>query len=133
MSADVTPLRIESVLVSQGEEDVEAASVSGIARVKVVLDRELYAFEESEISQYFKFVNGSAARLNDLSFIGKKLTFSTADPHAANLFVDHLTTQSKNLAERTRERRSEAAEMLRGLEAELQPRTEGDFRPNLSS
>lgn len=133
MSAEVTPLRIESVSVKQSEDDIETASVSGVASIKVVFDREPFAFEKSEIRRYFEFINSTSPRLNDPSLIGKKLVFGTADPHAANLVVDHLRTQAANLAKRAQERWSEAAAMLSDLEEELQPpREEGDFRPNLS-
>lgn len=127
MSAEVAPLGIESVSVNQGEEDIETASVSGVASIKVVFDREPRAFEKSEIRRYFEFINYTSPRLNDPSLIGKKLVFSTADPRAANLVLDHLRTQAANLAKRTQERRTEAAEMLSELEKELQaPREEGD-------
>lgn len=130
MSNEVTPLQIKSVSVKQDEEAVEEASITLIAQISVVFDRELYAFEKSEIEGYFDQRNYQNVVVGDPSFTRNKMTFRTADPHVARTIVDHVTTQAKNLATSTQERRAAAAETLSELEKELQPpRDEKDFRP----
>lgn len=130
MNNEVTPLQINSVLVKQDEEAIEQASVTAIAEITVVFDRDPYAFEKSEIESYFDHRNNHEEVVGDPSFSRNKMTFRTDDPNVANSIVGHVTTQAKNLAEGTQERRTVAAEMLSDLEKELQPpRGEKDLRP----
>lgn len=130
MSNEVTPLQIQSVTVKQDEEAIERASVTAISQVAVVFDRDLYAFERSEIEGYFDHRNYHERVASDPSVSRSKMTFSTDDPSVAISIVEHVTTQAKNLADGAQARRTAAVEMLRDLEQELQPpRDEKDSRP----
>lgn len=130
MVDEVVPLRIVSVSVKQDEEEIEAASLSGISDILISFDRAPLAIERSEVRSYFDIRNDPKRVLTDPVFNRSVLRFSALDPNAAVVVVEYLRAHAKNIAERTEGRRAQAAQMLSDLEARLQePRGEGDFRP----